>query len=120
MKALSVRQPWASLIAEGLKTIEVRSRRTKYRGPLLICASKKLWPGAASSAPRGVAVAVVEIVDCRPLEPRDAKAARVPFKPDQFAWVVRLLYRVEPEAVTGRLGLFEVPLTVIRKSRRIA
>jgi len=38
MKALTVRQPWAHHIAQGLKTIEVRSWRTSYRGPLLITA----------------------------------------------------------------------------------
>ncbi len=36
MKALTVRQPWASLIAAGVKTIETRSWSTKYRGPLAI------------------------------------------------------------------------------------
>ena len=36
MKALTVRQPWASLIALGVKRIETRSWRTSYRGPLAI------------------------------------------------------------------------------------
>lgn len=36
MKALTVRQPWASLIALGVKTVETRSWSTKYRGPLAI------------------------------------------------------------------------------------
>ena len=40
MKALTVRQPWASLIAAGVKTIETRSWSTKYRGPLAIHAGK--------------------------------------------------------------------------------
>ena len=39
MRALSVRAPWAGLIATGTKTLEVRSRRTHYRGELLICES---------------------------------------------------------------------------------
>ena len=39
MKALSIRQPWAGLIAAGSKTIETRSRRTYYRGEFLVCAS---------------------------------------------------------------------------------
>ena len=42
MKALSVRQPWAGLIAAGLKTIEVRPRPTHYRGDLLICCANLL------------------------------------------------------------------------------
>lgn len=49
MKALTIRQPWASLIAAGVKTIETRSWSTKYRGPLAIHAGKAtpdgLWEG---------------------------------------------------------------------------
>ena len=40
MKALSVRQPWASAIIHCGKDIENRTRRIHYRGPLLIHASK--------------------------------------------------------------------------------
>ncbi len=40
MKALSIHQPWASLIAEGHKTIETRTWKTNYRGPLAVHASK--------------------------------------------------------------------------------
>lgn len=39
-KALSLWQPWASLIAVGAKQYETRSWATKYRGPLIIHASK--------------------------------------------------------------------------------
>jgi hypothetical protein len=38
--ALSVKQPWAALLAAGVKTVEVRSWPTSRRGPLLIHASK--------------------------------------------------------------------------------
>lgn len=41
MKVISVLQPWASLIVMGSKHIETRPRNTKYRGSLLIHASKK-------------------------------------------------------------------------------
>lgn len=40
MKALTVKQPWAWLIVNGHKTIEYRSWRTTYRGPLAIIASR--------------------------------------------------------------------------------
>lgn len=40
MKALSIWEPWASLIACGTKRIETRSWSTEYRGPLLICAAQ--------------------------------------------------------------------------------
>lgn len=41
MKALSIIQPWASLIATGIKDIENRTWRTNYRGEILIHASAK-------------------------------------------------------------------------------
>ena len=40
MKALSLMQPWASLVMMGVKKIETRSWSTDYRGTLLIHASK--------------------------------------------------------------------------------
>lgn len=43
MKAISILQPWASLIAIGAKKIETRSWPTKYRGPLAIHSSKIPW-----------------------------------------------------------------------------
>jgi hypothetical protein len=44
IKAISIWQPWASLIAVGAKKYETRSWETKYRGPILICSSKKILP----------------------------------------------------------------------------
>ena len=41
MKALSIQQPWAWLIARGYKDIENRSWFTRYRGRFLIHASQK-------------------------------------------------------------------------------
>lgn len=40
-KAITVRQPWATLIAAGRKRIETRSWRTSYRGEIYIHAGKK-------------------------------------------------------------------------------
>jgi hypothetical protein len=41
VKALSLWQPWASLVALGVKTIETRSWSTSYRGPLAIHAARR-------------------------------------------------------------------------------
>lgn len=38
--ALSLKQPWAALLAHGLKTIEVRRWPTRHRGRLLIHAAR--------------------------------------------------------------------------------
>lgn len=40
MKALSIRQPWAWLIAHGYKPVENRTWNTKFRGEFLIHAGK--------------------------------------------------------------------------------
>jgi activating signal cointegrator 1 len=45
MKALSLTQPWATLVAIGAKKIETRSWSTSYRGPLLIHAAKRFPMG---------------------------------------------------------------------------
>ena len=106
MKALSIRQPWASLIACAEKTIELRAWTTRYRGPLLICASAN----EQSDGPKGVAVAIVDLVDVRPATPADATAARCQPCEDAFAWLLAHARPVDPFPVKGRLGLFDVDL----------
>lgn len=46
MRAITLTQPWASLVAIGAKRIETRSWSTSYRGPLAIHAAKG-FPGYA-------------------------------------------------------------------------
>lgn len=50
IRVLAVRQPWASLIVEGLKTIEVRSRNTNMTGKVAIYASKNIYTEAEGNA----------------------------------------------------------------------
>ncbi len=40
MKAITLTQPWATLVAIGAKQVETRSWTTQYRGPLAIHAAK--------------------------------------------------------------------------------
>lgn len=114
MKAISVRQPWASFIAGGHKTVECRTWRCRYRGPLLICSSKGDCPiNDGLIAPGGMGLGVVELIDVRPMTKADAAAA---YLPDEavaealkgFAWHVRPLYEVIPFPVKGKLNFFEV------------
>ena len=42
MKALTIKEPWATLIIEGYKEYEFRSLKTNYRGKILIHAGKSL------------------------------------------------------------------------------
>lgn len=36
MKVITIKQPWATLIAKGYKEYEFRTWKTKYRGDILI------------------------------------------------------------------------------------
>ena len=48
MKALTLRQPWATLVALKAKRAETRSWYTSYRGPLAIHAAKGMTKAASS------------------------------------------------------------------------
>ena len=103
MKALSVKQPWANLIAIGEKTIETRTWATQYRGPLLIVSSK-----TPRIAPAGYALALVELVECRPMMLSDEKSARCPVYDNAIAWLFRNIRALEPFPVKGQLSIFDV------------
>jgi activating signal cointegrator 1 len=89
IRALSLYQPWAQAISLGLKRYETRSWVTRYRGPLLIHASKR-WTAEQArfqayavhrlramigfderelafeeNPPLGCIVAIVDLVECR-------------------------------------------------------
>lgn len=49
MKAITLTQPWATLVAIGAKQIETRSWATRYRGPLAIHAAAGLGPVGGKS-----------------------------------------------------------------------
>ena len=116
MKALSIRQPWAYLIAQGEKTVECRTWRTAHRGPLLICASARpaglfdFGDGQIAELPGGVAVATVDMLDCVPFGPEHVEPAGFDKMPDRpcFAWILANARTIAPFPVKGRLGLFEV------------
>lgn len=102
MKAITVRQPWASLIAAGVKTIETRPRRTSYRGRIAIHAGLKgpvhgsvvrewrvEYPnapgyivrtghGEAWPLPLGAVVASAVLTDCLPIEKQFTEKAGRP------------------------------------------
>lgn len=115
MKALSIRQPWASLIASGRKTIELRTWTTKYRGPLVVCAGsarsatvdgKRVRVVEGDATPLGVVLCVVDLVDVRASTDADAEHAFCQPMPAEFAWVLENARPVQALAVSGKLGLF--------------
>lgn len=105
MKALSIKQPWAHLISVGMKTIETRTWKTDYRGPLLIVASKKPeYRGQAA----GQTVAVANLVDVRKMRPIDSEQAHVWFSWDLYSWVLEDAVGTPWVNVRGMVGLYDV------------
>ena len=67
MKAITISQPYASLIASGEKWVENRTWPTKYRGPLAIHAGKGtqyMTAAQLTTFPNGCVLAVATLVAC--------------------------------------------------------
>lgn len=73
--AISIRQPWASLIVNGVKSVEVRRWQTARRGRVLIHASRladerpEVWARVPTrcrecAGRRGGIVGVADLTDC--------------------------------------------------------
>ncbi len=109
MRVLIVRQPWASLIATGRKSVELRSWSTSYRGPICILAGARPWHGPHDYelGPRGGIVGVVSLVDVRKATPDDVSRACLAPPANHFAWVLSDAMQVPFVRAKGRLGLYE-------------
>lgn len=135
MKALTLTQPYATLVAIGAKRIETRSWSTHYRGPLAIhaakgfprdcrelCASqpflRELTRAGVSmpELPRGAILAVARLAfvmstDHHTLDPRwpltDKERAFGDYDEGRYAWLLADVARlVEPIPCRGMLGLW--------------
>jgi hypothetical protein len=112
MKAISIKQPWASLIAAGIKTLEIRQWPTVHRGPLLICSSRR---PVIDGHRHGEALCIVNVVGCRKMTRDDIPFACVKeMYFDHYAWILKNVRLIEPFAVMGQLRLFDVEDRLIR------
>lgn len=131
MKALTIQQPWASLVIAGAKTYETRSWSTKHRSELLIHAGARfpepaqllckrepffscLGGRSFADLPLGHIIGSVEIVDCVRVEdltnidPREE--AFGDYRPGRWAWLLRNPSPLKHFHARGMPGLFEVTL----------
>ncbi|CAL2094900.1 ASCH domain-containing protein [Tenacibaculum sp. 190524A02b] len=137
MKALSIKQPWASLIAHGIKDIENRTWYTNYRGKIYIHSTAKeagslyellsdeqlqqmnniLTSETLPHRPNSSIIGEVEIVDCV-LNHNSiwAEATFIPIDETEgypekpiYNWVLRnpVLYDTPVTGVKGKLSLWE-------------
>jgi len=94
MKALSVKEPFASQIANGDKVVEFRTWQTKHRGDLLICCSA--FPKSENS---GKALCIVNLAEIKKL------------KNGEYGWCLFDVQKLEkPFPVRGKLHVFEVEM----------
>lgn len=137
IKALSLWQPWASLVALGAKRIETRNWRTPYTGPIAIHATKTWVEGTASLAlqepyrgalgaagvkflrdlPLGAVVAVATLAGCVQTDVllRDRSYGVTPqeeafgdYGEGRWGWLLRDIRRLpEPIPAKGAQGLWE-------------
>lgn len=129
MRALTLHQPYASLIAVRMKPWETRGRRTSHRGPIaihagLVCRSgfaddladelrEEFGVDWAGSLPRGAVVAIGVLTDCVPAERVPEEERRWgDFAPGRFAWrieEVRALHPVVPARGFQNLWRWQPP-----------
>lgn len=130
IKALSVRQPWASAIMAGLKMAENRSWTVNYRGPLLIHAamrpaapetispeaSELLAPlGDFAALPHGVALGWVELTDIVTPERWRSLWGASPLVTGPWCWrLERPTLLARQVDCPGRQKLFSVPADLLR------
>lgn len=127
MKALTICQPFAELIARGEKRVENRKWKTWYRGPLAIHAGRsRAWLGNGAQLEGvhfGAIIAVADLVEVLPLS--DVLSGRWTHRldidrfhwlPDSdcvegpWCWVLDNVRRLSPAIpYKGALGLWDFP-----------
>ena len=111
--ALTIRQPYAWLIVQGIKPVENRTWSTNYRGPLFIHAAVRLHDHSIETIEKrhdirinrdalqfGGIIGRVELVDV-------VRAHPSPFFEGPFGWVLRSPVPLPFRALRGGQGLFE-------------
>lgn len=138
-KAISLHQPWASLIAIGFKHYETRSWSTNYRGNLVICSAKKntkqqrldyeylasilgidLTQNPWDSLPFGQAIAFCELTDCIEMTEEFIEAQSENeemcghWETGRFAWKLDNIQPLScPIPIKGQQGLWDVQLPLL-------
>lgn len=125
LKVLTLRQPWATLVAEGIKKYEFRSWKTNYRGKVLIHAGTgidkddmKKYEHINLDFPSRRIIAVVEIEDCLELD-KDLNKKIISENNiayghkirTGYAWKLKNIKKIDyDKEVNGQLGLWNIDL----------
>ena len=125
LKVLTLRQPWATLVSEGIKRYEFRSWKTKYRGKVLIHAGTgidkedmKKYKDMNLEFPSRKILAVVEIEDCLELDEElnnkiisENNIAYGNKVRTGYAWKLNNIKKINyDKEVNGQLGLWNIDI----------
>lgn len=125
MKCLSIKQPFAELMATGNKTIELRTWNTRYRGEFLIHASNKvdheickLYKIDISRLVRGAVIGKAIIYDVKVykskkefIADKNEHLAPEKYYDHKYGFMVKDAIKFqEPIYMKGRLGFFNIEL----------
>lgn len=125
MKVLTLKQPWATLVAEGIKKYEFRTWKTNYRGRVLIHAGagidkKELarFKDLNLEYPSKKIIAEVEIKDCLELDDKlndeitqENNIAYGSKKRTGYAWKLGNVKKIDVDKeINGKLGLWNIDL----------
>lgn len=117
MKVLSLKQPWAELILQEKKKIEIRKWNTKFRGRFLIHASKNLDKKAMEKfgfkeLPCGFIVGEAELIGIKKYQnkkefEKDKNRHLATEEFGSFGFILKNIKRIQPMSVKGKLGFWD-------------
>ena len=120
MKALSLKQPFAELILQGRKKIELRKWNTNFRGEFLIHSSKNLDKDAMkkfgfSELPLGFIVGKAELIDVKKYKTKsehdkDKKLHLANSSWGNYGFILKNPKRIKPIPAKGKLGFWNLKL----------
>jgi len=120
MKALSIKQPWAELILQGKKRIEIRKWNTHFRGEFLIHSSKNSDEKAMkefgfSNLPCGFILGKAKLVDVKTYENevefnKDKHLHLASMKWGNHGFILENAERINPVEAKGSLNFWDFEL----------
>ena len=124
MKVITIKQPWATLIAKGYKEYEFRTWKTKYRGDILIHAGKGIDKKAMSRFEEynldysiGKIIAKATLTDCIEVD-EEFRNKVIPNNPlvykgindsewKGYGFKLENVEEIEPIEINGKLSLWD-------------
>lgn len=129
LKAITIYQPWATLLALELKRYETRSWKTSYRGPIAIHAGRKPFsqiqapdpvaqelkrhfPWGMDKLPLGFVIATAELVGCHLIDEAflqtltETERLLGDYTPGRYAWEFAGMKEIEHIPARGYQGLW--------------